>query len=204
MIEAILLQIPPHVRKVVQVRSAYHHNCLLYAKHILLHHLIVPLLDLIQSPYHSIIVTLVAECPLHVHQQVPHGDVLALVQRVGPFAWVPTETGEDVGVHTSLIILLKKGIYIEVPEHVCHLHPWIGRLKDQHIQSHRHQPCPLPTPSAAFVPTLAAHSLTRSGVSIRVWHSPVWGRRGQTPSTDCSALRLRWPSMWSCGPCTGG
>ena len=70
MIEAILLQIPPPVQEAVQVCSAYHRNCLMYVKHILLHHLVIPLLDLIQSPYHGIIVTLVVECPLHVHQQV--------------------------------------------------------------------------------------------------------------------------------------
>ena len=126
MIEAILLQIPPPVREAVWVRSAYHHNCLVYAKHILLHHFIIPLLALIQSPYHGIIVALVAECPLHVHQQVLHRDVLALIQHVGPFAWVPTETGKDVGAHTSLIILLEEGIYIEVPGCVCHLHPQIS------------------------------------------------------------------------------
>ena len=76
------------------------------------------------------------------------------------------ETGKDVGVHTSLIILLKEGIYIEAPERVHHLCPWIGQLKDQHTQSHGHQPFPLPTPSAASAPTLVVHSLTRSGVSI--------------------------------------
>ena len=126
MIEVILLQIPPPVREALQVHSAYHRNRLVYAKHIILHHLIIPLLDLIQSPYHGIIVVLVAKCPLHVHQQVPHRDVLALVQHVGPFAQVPMETGEDVGAHTSFIILLKEGIYIKVPEHVHHLRPWIG------------------------------------------------------------------------------
>ena len=89
MVEVILLQIPPPVWEVVQVRSAYHHNCLVYAKHILLYCLIIPLLDLIQSPYHGIIVVLAAKCPLHMHQQVPHRDVLALIQCAGPFAWVP-------------------------------------------------------------------------------------------------------------------
>ena len=122
MIEVILLQILPPVQEC----SAYHHNHLMYAKHILLYCLIIPLLNLIQSPYHGIIVTLVAECPLHVLQQVPHRDVLALVQHAGPFAWVPTETGEDVRAHTSLIVLLKKGIYIKAPEHVCHFCPWIS------------------------------------------------------------------------------
>ena len=126
MIEAILLQILPPVQEALWVCSVYHCHCLMYAKHILLHHLIVPLLDLIQSPYHGIIVVLVAKRPLHVHQQVSYRDVFALVQHVGPFAWVPTETGEDVGVHTSLIILLKEGIYIKAPECVSHLRPWIS------------------------------------------------------------------------------
>ena len=135
MIEAILLQIPPPVWEAVQVCSAYYCNRLVYAKHALLHHLIIPLLDLIQSPYHGIVITLVAKCPLHVHQQVPHRDVFALVQCAGPFTRVPTETGKDVGAHTGLIILLKKDIYIEAPEHVHHLRPWIGQLKDWHIQS---------------------------------------------------------------------
>ena len=126
MVEAILLQIPPPVWEVVWVHSSYHCNCLMYAKHILLYCLVIPLLDLIQSPYHGIIVGLVAKCPLHMHQQVQHRDVLALIQCVGPFAWVPTETGEDVGAHTSFIILLEKGIYIEAPEHVCHLCSWIS------------------------------------------------------------------------------
>ena len=156
-----------------------------------LHHLVIPLLDLIQSSNHGIIVTLVAKRPLHVHQQVLHRDVLTLVQCAGPFTQIPTETGEDVGVHTSLIILLKKGIYVEAPECVHHLCPWIGRLEDRHIQSCRRQPFPLPTPS---VPMLVTGSVTRSGASIRVWCAPVWGGRGQTPSADHSALGLRWPS----------
>ena len=98
----------------------------MYAEHVLLHGLILPLLDLIQSPYHGIIVALVTECLLHVHQQVPHRDILALIQRVGPFAGVPTETGKDVGVHAGLIILLEEGIHIKALECVCHLGPWIG------------------------------------------------------------------------------
>ena len=178
MIEAVLLQIPPTVQEVVWVCLACYSNCLMYAKHILLYHLVIPLLDLIQSPYHSIIIALFAKCPFHVHQQVPQGDVLTLIQHAGPFAWVPMETGKDVGTHTSLIILLKKGIYIEAPERVCHLHPRIGRLKDGHIQYSRCQPFPLPTPPVASVPMPASRGLTCSRVSIRVWCSPVSGRRG--------------------------
>ena len=126
MVEAILLQIPPPVRETVWVCSAYYGNHLMYAKHVLFHHLIIPLLDFIQGPDHGIIVPLVAKCSLHVHQQVLHRDVLAFIQRAGPFTWVPTKTGEDVGVHTGLIILLQKGIHIETPEHVHHLHPRIS------------------------------------------------------------------------------
>ena len=203
MIEAILLQILPPVQEVVQVCSAYYSNCLVYVKYVFLHRLVIPLLDLIQGPYHGIIIMLVAKCPLHVHQQVPHGDVFTFVQRVGPFTRVPRETGEDVGVHTGLIILLKKGIYIKMPERVRHLHPQIGRLEDRHIQSRWCQPFPFPTPPVASVPTPATCSLTHSGVSIRVWCFPIWGGRGQTPSTDCSALGPWWPSTRVRCPNTG-
>ena len=113
------------------------------------------------------------------------------------------ETGKDVGVHTGLIILLKKGIYIKTSERVHHPCPRIGRLEDWHVQSCWHQPFPFPTSPAASAPMLAAHSLTHSGVSIRVWHSPVWGGRGQTPSTDCSALGPWWPSMRARCPSVG-
>ena len=202
MIEAVLRQILPPVKEALRVCAAYHSDHLVYAVHVLLHRLTVPLLDLIQSPYHGIIVMLVAECLLHVHQQVPHRDTFTLIQHAGPFAWVPTDTGKYMGAHTSLIIMLKEGIYIKVPERVRHLRPWIGRLKDRHIQSHGCQPFPLPNPFAASLPMLAAHSLTCSGVSIRVW-CPIWGRGGQTPSTDCSALGLRGPSTGSCCPRTG-
>ena len=203
MIEAILLQISPPVWEAVQVCSVYYHNCLMYAKHVFLHRLVIPLLDLKQSPYHDIVITLVAKCPLHVHQQVPHRDVFTFIQHAGPFTRVPTETGEDVGVHTGLIILLKKGIYVETPEHVRHLCPRIGRLEDWHIQSRWCQLFPFPTNPTASVPMLVACSLTHSGVSIRVWHSPIWGGRGQTPSTDCSALGPWWPSVRVCYPSVG-
>ena len=139
-----------------------------------------------------------------MHQQVPHGDIFALIQHVSPFAGVPTKTGKDVGVHTGLIILLEEGIHIEVPERVRHLCPQIGRLKDRHIQPHGCQPFPLPTPSTAPVPMLVARGLTHSRVSIRVWCPLVWGGGGQTPSTNCSALGLWWPSTWSCCPRMGG
>ena len=149
----------------------------MHAKHILLHHLIVPLLDLIQSPYHGIIVALVAECPLHVHQQVPHRDVLALVQHAGPFAWVPTETGEDVECILASSYCLRKAstskrqsVYVTSAPRSVDLKIGISNLAGQ--------PFPLPTPSAVSVPMLAAHSLNCSGVSIRVWHPPVWGRGG--------------------------
>ena len=204
MVEVILLQILPPIREGLWVCTVYHCDHLMYVEHVLLHHLVIPLLDLIQSPYHIIIVTLVSECLLHVHQQVPHRDVFALIQHVGPFARVPMEAGENVGVHASLIILLKEGIHIEAPECVHHLHPWISQLKDRHIQSHGCQPFSLPTPSAAPVPMMVAHSLTRSGVSIGVQCPSVQGGGGKTPSTNCSALGLWWPSMLLCCPCMGG
>ena len=125
MVEVILLQIPPLVREVLWVCAAYHCDCIVYVEHVLLHSLILALLDLIQGPYHGIIVTLVTKCLLHVHQQVQHGDILALIQHAGPFVGVPTETGKNMGAHAGLIILLKKGVHIEAPQCVHHLHPWI-------------------------------------------------------------------------------
>ena len=126
MVEAILLQIPTPVREALWLRVVYHRDHVMYAEHVLLHGLVPPLLDLIQSPYHGIVVTLVTKCLLHVHQQVLHGDILALIQHAGSFARVPMETGKDVGAHAGLIMLLKKGIHIEAPEHVHHLGPWIS------------------------------------------------------------------------------
>ena len=178
MVEAILLQILPPVREVLWVHAVYHRDRVVYVEHVLLHDLILPLLDLIQNPYHGIIVVLVTECLLHVHQQVPHRDILALIQHASPFAGVPMETGKDVGVHAGLIILLEEGIHIEAPERVRHLGPWIGQLKDRHIQSHGCQPFLLPTPSAAPAPIPVACSLTRSGVPIRVRCPSVWGGGG--------------------------
>ena len=87
---------------------------------------------------------------------------------------------------------------------VRHFRPWIGQLKDRHIQSRRHQPLLLPTPSAAPASMPVACSLTHSGVPIGVPCPSVWGGGRQTPSTHCSALGLRWPSNRSCSPCMGG
>ena len=181
MVEAILLQILPPVREALWVHAPYHHDCLMYVEHVLLHSLVIPLLDLIQSPYHGIIVMLITEGLLDVHQQVPHRDIFALVKLASPFAGVPMETGEDVGVHASLIILLEEGIHIEAPEHVCHLGPWISRLKDRHIQSRRSQPFPLPAPSVAPAPMPVACSLIHSGVSIRAWGPSVRGGGDKPP-----------------------
>ena len=190
MVKVILFQIPPPVRETVWVHSAYYGDRLMYAKHVFFHCCVISLLDLIQGPDHGIIVPLVAKCPLHVHQQVLHRDVFAFIQHVGPFTRVPPKTGEDVETHTGLIILLQKGIHIEMPEHIHHLHPQIGRLEDRHIQSRWHQPFSFPAPPMAPAPTLVTCCLTCSGVSIRVWHSSVWGGRGQTPSVAFSEVTL--------------
>ena len=98
---------------------------------------------------------------------------LCLYLRLGPFTREPTEAGKDMWMHTGLIILLKEGIHIEMPECVHHLCTWISRLEDQHIQSCRSQPLLLPTPSRAPVSVLMACGLTCSGTTIRVWCSPV-------------------------------
>ena len=105
---------------------ANHRDSVMYAEHVLLHGLILLLLNLIQGPYHGIIVVLVTKRLLHVHQQVLHGDILAFVQCADPFARVPVETGKNIRVHARLIILLKEGIHIELPECLHHLCPWIS------------------------------------------------------------------------------
>ena len=97
MVDAILLQITPPVGETLRVCTANHCDCVMYAEHVLLHCLILLLLDLIQGPYHGIVIALVTECLLHVHQQVLHGDILAFIQHAGPFAGVPMETVRDVG-----------------------------------------------------------------------------------------------------------
>ena len=135
MVEAVLLQIPPSIRKALWVRAANHHDSVVYVEHVLLHHLILLLLDLIQCPYHGITVVFVTKCLLHVHQQVLHRDILAFVKGAGPFTGVPAKTGKNMRAHAGLIILLKEGIHIKPPECVCHFCFWISRLEDRHIQS---------------------------------------------------------------------
>ena len=174
MVEMVLLQISPSIRKVLQVCASNHRDCIMYAEHVLLHRLILLLLNLIQCPYHGIIVMFVIKCLLHVHQQVLHRDILVFIQGAGPFTGVPVEASKDMWAHTGLIILLKEGIHIKAPECVHHFYPWISQLEDQHIQSCRSQMLLLPTPSAAPASMLMACSLTCSGVTIRVWCSPVW------------------------------
>ena len=162
------------IRKALWVHAANYCDCIVYAEHVLLHCLILFLLNLIQHPYHGIVVVFVTEHLLHVHQQVLHRDIFAFIQGAGPFTWVPIKTDKDMRVHTGLIILLKEGVHIKTPECVCHFHTWISQLKDRHIQSCRSQPLLLPTPFAAPVTASTACGLTCSGVTIRVWYSPVW------------------------------
>ena len=172
MVEAVLLQIPPLIRTALQVHAANHRDGVMYVQHVLLHSFVLLLLNLIQCPYHGIVVALVTK-HLHVHQQFLHRDILAFVQCVGPFTGVPAETGENMRVHACLIILLKEGIHIKPSECVHHFHPWISQLEDQYIQSCRSQLLLLPTPSAAPASMLMDCSLTCSGVPIRVRCSPV-------------------------------
>ena len=66
------------------------------------------------------------------------GDIFAFVQGVGPFTWVPAETGKDMRAHTDLIILLKEGIHIKMPECVRHFHTWISRLGISNLAGANH------------------------------------------------------------------
>ena len=173
MVEAVLLQIPPSIRKALWVCTVNHQDGIMYVEHVLLHSFVLLLLNLIQCPYHGIIVMLVTKRLLHVHQQVLHRDILAFIQCAGPFTGVPTEIGKNMRAHACLIILLKEGNHIELPGCVHHFHPWISQLEDWHIQSCRSQPLLLPTPSAAPALMPMDCGLTCSGVPIRVWCSPV-------------------------------
>ena len=204
MVEVVFLQIPPPIGKALWVCTSIHHDSIMYAEHVLLHSFILLLLDLIQGSYHGIIVALVTKCLLHVHQHVLHRDILAFIQGAGPFTGVPMETGKDMRAHAGLIILLKEGIHVEPPECVHHLHPWIGRLEDQHIQSCGCQPLLLSPPSAAPASTVTAHGLTCSRVTIRVQCSPVWQGRRQASPTHHSTLGLWWPLVWVHSPHMSG
>ena len=126
MVEVVLLQIPPSIRKALQVHVANHHNGVMYVEHVLLHSFVLLLLNLIQCPYHGIIVMLVTKHLLHVHQQVLHRDILAFTQGVGLFTRVPMGTGKNMRVHACLIILLKEGIHIKLPGCVHHFCPQIS------------------------------------------------------------------------------
>ena len=162
------------IRKVLWVRAANYHDCIMYADHVLLHCLIFFLLNLIQCPYHGIVVVFITIHLFHVHQQVLHRDIFAFIEGVGPFTWVPTETGKDMRAHTGFIILLKEGINIKTPECVCYFHTWVSQLKDWHVQSCRSQLLLLPTPPVAPVMMPMACGLTGSGITIRVQCSRVW------------------------------
>ena len=174
MVEVVLLQIPPSIRKALWVHAVNDHNGIMYAKHVLLHSFVLLLLNLMQCPDHGIVVAFVTKHLLHVHQQVLHRDILAFVEGVGAFTGVPMETGKNMRVHAGLIILLKEGVHIEPPECVHYFCSWISQLEDQHIQSCWSQPLLFPTPSVAPASMLTACGLTCSGVSIGVGCSPVW------------------------------
>ena len=193
MIEAILLQIPPPVREALWVCAAYHGNCLVYAEHVLLHHLIVPLLDLIQSPYHGIIVVLVAECLLHVHQQVPHRDIFALAECAGPFARVPTSSYCSRKAST----LKCQRVYVTSAPGSVNLKIGISNLVGA---SHFLSLLPLQPLCLCWRPAVSLTVEYPSESSA----PPVWGRGGQTPSADCSTLGLQWPSVWLRCPHTSG
>ena len=152
MVEVVLLQIPPSNRKALWVCMANNCDGVMYAEHVLLHSFVLLLLNLIQCPYHGIVVTLVTK----------------------PFTRVPMETGKNMRAHVCLIILLKEGIHIKLPECVRHFCPQISRLEDRHIQSCRSQPLLLPPPSLAPASMLMDCGLACSGVPIRVWCFPVW------------------------------
>ena len=143
-------------------------------QHVLLHCLVLFLLNLIQCPYHGIIVVFITKCLFHVHQQVLHRDIFTFIEGAGPFTQVPVETGKDMRAHAGFIILLKEGIYIKTPECVHYFCTWVGQLKDWHVQSHRSQPLLLPTLPVAPAIMPMACGLTGSGITIRVQCSPVW------------------------------
>ena len=74
--------------------------------------------------------------------------------------------------------------------------PGLVDLKDWHIQSRRCELLLLPTPSVAPASMLVARSLTRGGVSIRIWCPSVWGGRRRASSTHHHALGFRWSSLF--------
>ena len=174
MVEAVLLQIPPSIRKALLVCVANHCDNVVYAELVLLHSFVCLLLNLIQCTYHGIVVMLVTKCLLHVHQQVLHRDIPAFIQCAGPLTRVPVETGKNMRAHACLIILLEERIHIEPPECVRHFCPWISRLEDRHIQSCRSQLLLLPIPSAAPASMPTDCSLACNGVPIGVRCSPIW------------------------------
>ena len=60
----------------------------------------------------------------------------------------------------------------------------------------------------SLLPLWPLHLCQQPTVSLTVEYpsesgAPLSGEEGETPSTDCNALGLWWPSTWLHGPCTG-
>ena len=185
----------------LRVCTVNYHNRIVYAEHVLLHHLILFLLNLIQCPYHGIVVAFVTKHLFHVQQQALHGDIFAFIQGAGPFTWILTETCKDMGVHTGLVILLEEGIHIKMC--VCHFCTWISQLKEGSA-------CPIllePTTSSPY--SLCGPCDGANGL----WSHLQWSNH-QSPTLPCLVrkevnlpadngnLRLRWSSTMACHPHT--
>ena len=133
MIELIPCQILPLVRYLIGICMVDHSHGLMNSQHVLLHGLAVFLPDLIQGP-HSVIVMHVTEHMIHACQEFRDSEVPTFLQQMHPPAWVPLQTGVQVRHHALLLILVQLSLHIKPPQGICHIHIWICRLKDWHVQ----------------------------------------------------------------------
>ena len=199
MIEAIL-QIPPPVGKVLRVCSVYHCNRLMYVKHILLHRLSVPLLDLIiMASYLCLLLNVLSMCisrsctEMSLPSLSMHAHLSGYPRRLAKM-WGHILASSYCSRKAST--LKCQSVYITSAPGSVDLKIGISNLVGAS--------CFL-----SLLPLQPLHLCQWPAVSLTVEYpsesgAPCLGKRGQAPSTDCSALGLWGPYMQSHCPHVGG
>ena len=173
-VEMVLLQIPASIEKALRVRMVNHHDCIVYAEHVLLHHLILFLLNLVQCPYHGIIVMFVTKVFSMCISRSCTEISLPLPRVQAHLPGYPWRLAKICGCILTSSYFLRKASTLKCQSVYVTSTPRSVNLKICISNQCRSQALLLPTPSVAPALMPMACSLTCSGVTIRVWCSPVW------------------------------